>query len=64
MIFLLIFLLLFSCKSTKKVECVESPKKTELTSYGTIKPTDGQENAKKMKYYNSLQHKSFYKNRK
>lgn len=61
---LLIFLLITSCKSTKSVEIIERPDKTETTSFGTIKSSTGPQNAKKMRYYNSLQHKNFYKPRK
>jgi hypothetical protein len=52
------------CKRVKQIEYVERPKTTERTIFGTIKPTNGPENAIKMRYYNSLQHKSFYKQRK
>jgi hypothetical protein len=53
-------IILFGCK-TSKIEIVKQPSETKITPYGTIQPTDGKENAKRMKYYNSLQHKTFYK---
>jgi hypothetical protein len=58
-VILLIFLLI-SCKRNTKMVYVETPSKTEFDKNGRIKPKEGYENAKKMKYYNTLQHKSFY----
>jgi len=56
-----ILMLIIGCKSVETVEYLERPTKTKITPNGTIKPGDGPENAKKMKYYNSLQHKKYYK---
>jgi len=52
-----------SCRGVKKVEVIESPSVTKLNPDGTIKKNDGRENAKRMKYYNTLQHKNFYKHK-
>lgn len=52
-----------SCKTIKNIEYIESPKDTGLNPNGTIKQADGQENARRMKYYNTLQHKSFYRHK-
>ncbi len=57
---IIICLFFLTCKTQKKYEEVEIPSKTELDYYGRIKPGDGPENSKRMKYYNSLQHKKFY----
>lgn len=61
---LLIFILFSTCKPVVKIECIEKPRPTRFNKNGTIKATDGQENARKMKYYNTLQHKSFYRHKK
>ncbi len=60
---ILILLIFLSCKSTKMVEYVESPSDSKLNPDGTIKKNDGPENAKRMKYYNTLQHKNFYRHK-
>ena len=60
---ILILLIFLSCRGVKKVEVVESPSDTKLNPDGTIKKNDGPENAKRMKYYNTLQHKNFYKHK-
>ena len=53
---------MFSCVSHKKyIETIEKPSLPTKDSRGLIKYNDGQENAKRMKYYNSLQHKRYYK---
>ena len=57
---IIIYFFFLGCKTPKKYEEIESPSKTEIDNFGRIKPGDGPENAKKMKYYNSLQHKKFY----
>ena len=60
----LIILFVTGCNSVKKIEIIEVPSESKISSDGTIKRNDGPENAKRMKYYNSLQHRNFYKLRK
>ena len=60
---ILILLIFISCSGVKKVEVIESPSDTKLNPDGTIKKNDGPENAKRMKYYNTLQHKKFYRHK-
>jgi hypothetical protein len=60
---ILILLIFISCSGVKKVEVIESPSVAKLNLDGTIKKNDGRENAKRMKYYNTLQHKSFYRHK-
>jgi hypothetical protein len=60
-IILILFLFVFSCGPQKKIEIVESPNETKIASDGTIKYNNGEENARRMKYYNTIQHKSFYR---
>ena len=61
---ILLFMLFSTCKSVVKVECIEKPSKPQLNKNGTIKSADGQENRRRMKYYNTLQHKNFYRRKK
>lgn len=61
---ILIFFILSSCKVQRTFEDVEVPTKTEIDNFGRIKPGNGPENAKRMKYYNSLQHKKYYRQKK
>lgn len=58
---LILSIFIFGCRTQKKIELVELPGSTKIASDGTIKYNDGQENAKRMKYYNTIQHKSFYR---
>lgn len=60
---ILILLIFLSCSGVKKVEVIESPSDTKLNPDGTIKKSDGRENKKMMKYYNTLQHKKFFKHK-
>ena len=60
---IVLFFILMSCKTIKNIEYIESPKDTGLNPNGTIKQADGKENARRMKYYNTLQHKSFYRHK-
>lgn len=60
---ILILLIFLSCSGVKKVEVIESPSDTKLNPDGTIKKSDGRENKKRMKYYNTLQHKKFFKHK-
>jgi len=59
-VYLVIFIFIFSCTTSKKIDVVETPKETKFDSYRRVIPTTGKENSNKMKYYNSLQHKKFY----
>ena len=58
-----LFLIFFiSCSNQKKIiEIVEKPQLPKTDYRGLIKTNDGKENSKRMKYYNTLQHKKFYK---
>jgi hypothetical protein len=60
-IFVIVILITFSCNNIKKMELIESPRASKIAPDGTIMMNDGQENARRMKYYNTIQHKSFYK---
>ena len=60
-IFIIIIILTSSCNNVKKIEVIESPRSNQIAADGTIKINDGQEKSRRMKYYNTIQHKSFYK---
>lgn len=63
MILRYLFLIVFiSCTNQKKfVESIDKPQFPQTDYKGLIKTNDGKENAKRMKYYNTLQHNKFYK---
>lgn len=60
-IFVILIICFLSCKTPRKIDSVESPSQNKISKDGTIEKRSGEENAKRMKYYNTLQHKSFYK---
>ena len=54
---------LWACggSAEKKVTSVERPGETEFTASKHVKKRNGQENKKRVSYYNSLQYKGAYK---
>jgi len=53
----------FACggSAEKKVTLLDRPNPTELTNSKHVKQRNGQENKKRVEYYNSLQYKGAYK---
>jgi len=53
----------FACggSAEKKVTLLDRPDQTELTNSKHVKQRNGQENKKRVEYYNSLQYKGAYK---